>query len=121
MIKSKPCIIDGCNYPRFGKGYCKKHQYLRTDIKKTINKVSVKRKEQLGEYKDLRGKYLSENPHCEVKECPNTATEIHHKRHERTNKHLNDVTQFMSVCRRCHNKIHENPEWAKKYGYLINK
>lgn len=34
MIKSKPCTVDGCGYPRFAKGYCRTHQYLRTDKKK---------------------------------------------------------------------------------------
>lgn len=33
-IKSKPCTVDNCNNPRFAKGYCKNHQYLRTDKKK---------------------------------------------------------------------------------------
>ena len=52
MIKSKPCIVDGCEYPRFAKGYCKPHQGLRTDKKssllhkkldkKPIKKVSAK-------------------------------------------------------------------------------
>jgi len=33
-IKSKPCTVDNCSNPRFAKGYCKIHQYLRTDKKK---------------------------------------------------------------------------------------
>lgn len=32
-IKHKECIVDGCHYPRFAKGYCKNHQYLRSDNK----------------------------------------------------------------------------------------
>lgn len=36
----KQCIVDNCKYQAFGKGYCKLHQYLRTDIKKYINKYS---------------------------------------------------------------------------------
>jgi len=32
-MKPKPCIEPDCDYPRFGKGYCLNHQYLRTDKK----------------------------------------------------------------------------------------
>lgn len=45
MIKSKPCIVDDCNNPRFAKGYCKRHQSLRTDKKpKAIKKITEKGK-----------------------------------------------------------------------------
>lgn len=45
MIKSKPCIVEGCTKPRFAKGYCKNHQSLRTDKKpKTLKKISEKGK-----------------------------------------------------------------------------
>jgi len=52
----KVCAINGCNNPVFGKGFCKKHQYLRTDkkprlLKRTpIRKVS-KTNKTLGERK----------------------------------------------------------------------
>ncbi len=42
MIKSKPCIVDECHSYRFAKGYCKYHQYLRTDRKKTSSKIVKK-------------------------------------------------------------------------------
>ncbi len=115
----KKCKEPGCEYPVFGKGYCKIHQWRRTDIKKSINAVSDKRKGQVNTYKSLRKKYLSANPMCEVKNCCKFATEIHHKRHNRTNDNLNDVSQFMSVCRGHHSEIHENPKWAKENKYLI--
>lgn len=48
MIKSKPCEVYGCSNPRFAKGYCKSHQYLRTDAKKPkkLKKISEKGKEK---------------------------------------------------------------------------
>lgn len=33
MIKSKPCTVEGCKNPRFAKGFCTRHQSLRTDKK----------------------------------------------------------------------------------------
>lgn len=45
MIKSKPCTVEGCSQPRFAKGYCKRHQSLRTDKKpKALKKISEKGK-----------------------------------------------------------------------------
>jgi hypothetical protein len=32
---AKECKHEECTYPVWAKGYCKKHQYLRTDKKKT--------------------------------------------------------------------------------------
>lgn len=42
----KICNKEGCNYPVFSKGYCKMHQYLRTDKKKPkpLKKTSLKPK-----------------------------------------------------------------------------
>lgn len=47
MIKSKPCIVEGCKQPRWAKGYCKGHQNLRTDkkpkgLKKRTEKAQAK-------------------------------------------------------------------------------
>ena len=36
----KKCKADGCSYPVFGKGYCKIHQYLRTDKKPVLIRKS---------------------------------------------------------------------------------
>lgn len=46
MIKSKPCTEYGCSNPRFAKGYCLRHQSLRTDKHKPkgISKLSAKGK-----------------------------------------------------------------------------
>lgn len=68
---AKTCNKDGCDYPVFGKGFCKSHQYLRTDKKKKnvtkkrtyINPISKKRKgdnEKYFEVKTLKKKALIE-------------------------------------------------------------
>lgn len=55
MIKSKPCTVDGCSNPRFAKGYCQRHQNLRTDKKKPkgIRKISEKGIEKKALKKEL--------------------------------------------------------------------
>lgn len=54
MIKSRPCTVEGCSQPRWAKGFCKKHQSLRTDKKpKGIRKISEKGKINRDIKKDL--------------------------------------------------------------------
>ena len=93
-----------------------KHEYEKTEPKRTIKKVSDKRKVQEVTYKLLRKQYLTAIPKCEV--CGNVATEIHHK-NGREGERLNDQTYFMSVCRSCHTYIHENPAEARTKEWLI--
>jgi hypothetical protein len=73
----KICSSEGCYNNVWGKGYCKFHQYLRTDKKKkTINPISDKRLNELALYRPIRDKYLNENTSCEVRECDNKSTHI---------------------------------------------
>lgn len=65
----KVCIVENCNRSVFGKGYCKSHQYLRTDLKQLkkrnskpikksgyINKISEKGLIKKQEKKEYTGK-----------------------------------------------------------------
>ena len=75
MIKSKLCVVDGCTWPRWAKGYCKFHQGLRTDkkpkgIKKITEKGKVKKELKKALYPNDIAFYFeiwSERPH----ECYN--------------------------------------------------
>jgi len=132
---AKTCNTEGCNNPVFSTGFCSWHQSMRTDSKwlkslakktnkplakkRTINPVSDKRLEELATYRPLRDKYLAEHPTCEVRGCGRKTTNLHHKK-GRIGALLYDVKYFMACCELCHPKgIHENPEWARKNGYLI--
>lgn len=124
---AKTCLCEDCNNPRFSKGYCKYHQWMRTDKKspsvkkKSIAPISDGRLEELAIYRPKRDKYLSENTECEVRECTNESTHIHHM-NGRIGKMVYYVPYFMAVCNECHpEKIHFNPgpEWSRPEGYLI--
>lgn len=87
---------------------------------KGIKKVSEKRKIENKVYLDLRKIYLNKP---ENKICPITGektTEIHHKK-GRIGDLLNDTRFWMAVSRKGHQIIENNPEWAKKYGYSLNR
>ena len=118
---AKFCLEDGCNNPRFGKGFCKWHQHRRTDLKtkqqpqKRINPISDKLTYKLSAYRPLRDAYMKDNPDCEI--CGKPSNDLHHKAGR--GKFLCDVTTFMAVCRKCHNFIHENPKKSRDSLYLL--
>ena len=64
---AKICKAEGCDFPVFSCGYCRRHQYLRDDVKmylqssnKPIRKVSVKRKKQMDTYIELKAEIIAE-------------------------------------------------------------
>ncbi|WGQ15607.1 hypothetical protein [Sphingobacterium faecium] len=105
-------------------GKCSSH-YWKSKTKasepkkhKPIKKVADKRKKEIVMYLKARLDHLNENPNCEV--CGLSATEIHHKR-GKIGKLLYDKRYFMSVDRMCHDKIENNPEWAKEQNYSVSR
>jgi hypothetical protein len=84
-------------------------------VKKVSNK-SEKRKIQEDIYKDLRKVFLNQNPKCE-RNNTHKATEVHHKA-GRNGTRLNDVSEFMAVCRECHSYIHEHPKEARSKQWI---
>lgn len=83
---------------------------------KPILKVSVKRAKENKEYSHLRSMYLEMFPVCEVENCNNKSTQIHHKK-GRIGSLLTDVEYFLCVCDVCHKYIELNPVLAKIQGY----
>jgi len=90
-----------------------------TDYK--IPLVSSKRKKKDAEYLKLRQRFLTENPLCVVKVngCGHGATDVHHT-HAGSNREAFYLIQstWLSVCRNCHNHIHEHPAEAREMGWL---
>jgi len=102
--------------------------------KKSFKPISDKKAYRLSIYRPLRDTYLKEHPVCEVHDCERATTNLHHKKGREHNIFdddwardndiplLYDVRYFMACCDLCHPKrIHENPEWAYKHGYLISR
>lgn len=82
-----------------------------------IRPLSKKREKENKEYLEKRLKFL------EGKFCPVTgdkATQVHHKK-GRIGKLLLDEEFWLAVSAKGHKKIEENPEWAKKMGYSLNR
>ena len=116
----KICSVETCNNYVFGKGYCKNHQYLRNDIKKSINKISEKQIENLKEYSKVRKEYLTKNLKCEFPGCNQVSTDIHHMK-GRIGELLTDTSFFKALCRTHHTWCEENPNEAKELGLSLNR
>jgi predicted metal-binding protein len=84
---------------------------------KPIAKNSKKRLKENMEYSKIREAYLKDFPVCEVLNCLNRATEIHHMQ-GRIGALLTDVNHFLAVCESCHKYIHDNPAWSREQGYV---
>lgn len=84
-----------------------------------LRKTSSKRRRQNEVYKDVREKFLCNNPVCQV--CKTKmSSQVHHRR-GRFGDRLNELEFFLSVCFDCHHKIHMNPKWAYDMGYMISR
>lgn len=116
-MKRNPCKKEGCSYPRFGGGYCKLHQSLRTDkkIKTKIKPVGDKRRERLVIYRKMREELLKETPeclNCKSKE----ALEVHHLA-GRENDLLIDKSNMIVLCHKCHQYFTEHSAEAIELGF----
>lgn len=102
----KFCLVDTCNKPVFGGGYCKNHQYKR--------KKSDKQKSYETESKLFR----SEGTKCEIKSpvCVGAIQGTHHKK-GRIGNNLLDKKHWMRACNPCNDYCEAHPNWAKENGF----
>lgn len=107
-----------------------------------IKRVSSKRQKEMKIYTAKREEFLKRHPYCMVtlellglaskdvetwdgyyrdvwgvtRRAP-LATDIHHC-HGRRGKNYLDETTWLAVCREQHQRIHQNPSWAREMGFL---
>ncbi len=80
-----------------------------------MNKVSERHSKELQQYSQARKEHFALNPYCAICDCD--ATDIHHM--AKRGKNLCNKDTFLSTCRFCHTKIHDNPAWAREKGYIL--
>jgi hypothetical protein len=124
----KFCIIPDCDNLVEGRtDYCASHnhelrkaerQAKKVQIVKPVRKITAKRSKENQEYLKLRDEYLIAYTACEVEDCHNKSTQIHHMK-GRENDLLLDVKYFLAVCFDCHEKITKDSNWAISKGYSI--
>jgi len=123
----KTCQHTGCAYNVWGKGFCKNHQWQRTDKNPKVVKVykikpmSKKLSSERVIYRKLRIEFLQkpENMFCAV--YPHLlATEIHHPE-GRLGKLLNDFSKWIAVSREGHEWIHNNIKLATERGFMRSR
>lgn len=75
---------------------------------KKIKPLSEKRAKENKVYLELRKDFLLAKPYCEIRlpGCTNLSTDVHHQ-NGRIGKLLCATECFVSVCRSCHRKTHD--------------
>lgn len=92
----------------------------KVTIVKPVAKMAPKRAGQHQEYMKLRKDYLALYPICEVEECQNKSSEIHHQA-GREGERLLDTNFFMAVCREHHRYYTEHSAEAISKGYSFKR
>lgn len=132
MIKPKPkqCSICGeirllwRSNPKMCKECANKEkapQKSPKEARKPIAKQSAKRKKLDAAYNVLAKSFKQRHPHCmaRLEGCSGVTSDIHHMRGR--NVYLLDESEFLAVCRNCHNWIELHPAEAKELGFSKNR
>lgn len=119
---AKTCTADNCSYPVWGKGFCRNHQYMRTDNKKPKKPKfrSAKEQDRLNNYYPIREEYLQTYPNCEFPECGNYSTDIHHMM-GREGDLLFNTKYFAALCRMHHRYVEDHPKEALELGLRFER
>lgn len=91
-------------------------QARKTKVIVPVKKVTEKRAKQNREYMEMREQFLEQYPVCQVKDCQNKATEIHHIQ-GRSNDLLTNPENFLAICADHHRHFTDNSAEALKEGY----
>lgn len=83
-----------------------------------MRRMSKKRQTESKEYTAQRRKFLDKLPICEVCGKANS-TDVHHRKGR--GKYYLDDDSWLSVCRRCHDRIHVSPDWGRANGYIVDR
>lgn len=135
-MKGKKKFCDGCGEQRFiwknelGKRYCKycwSHKQTMTrnvsTRKQPLATRSLKRSKEERKYLKIRKEYLLANNLCQASlqaVCSTFSTDVHHIA-GRTGDLLNDINNWMAVCRGCHDWIENHPKESIEIGYRKSK
>ena len=121
-------LTPGCERPRMtnllGCYTCEhekrkaKKNASKVKVVKPIRKVADKRAGQLREYSKLRKEYLLLYPVCEVEDCNERSTEIHHQR-GKEGERLLDTNLFFAVCHTHHVFYTEHSKEAIELGVSL--
>jgi hypothetical protein len=74
------------------------------------------------EYSKLRKVFLMKNPRCLTLgpngPCNAPTTDVHHRKLR--GRYLLVEETWFACCHSCHDRIHQNPRWARAMNYLLN-
>jgi hypothetical protein len=120
----KQCNAENCRYNQFGGGYCKIHQYLRTDKKQAkIKPYSDKRaKINREQYAPAAKEFIKLHPMCSINSpaCTGKTQCVHHSKGKKTIHELLDASAWKSSCYACNTWVESNDGIAREQGHKLN-
>lgn len=126
----KTCIVPGCSSLVFGKGYCRRHQFLRTDVSQPkrntarIKQYSVKRTRiNKVEYGPKARQYIIDNPYCNIRspECTGIAQCVNHRKGKDSIALLLDSQFWEPSCFMCNLYIEKYHKWGSERGHKLSR
>lgn len=103
----------------WGKGYCSRHQHLRTDKKlvKAIKQYSSKRMLLNKLYDAEARQYRKEHPECAINSpvCTKRTQGVHHVKGR--GKYLLDKKYWKPACNPCNHYVEVHHQWALDNGH----
>lgn len=115
----RPCRYPGCtDFAEDGEQYCPKHKKLMEKHYDDFTRGYNGHKRYGSQWRKIRTRYVHKHPFCE--ECLKhgryvLVEEVHHIV-PISEGGTNDESNLMSLCRSCHEKIHERRGDRKKRG-----
>jgi 5-methylcytosine-specific restriction endonuclease McrA len=93
-----------------------------------MKRISEKRQAADRQYREVRLTYLLSNGFCRARIAPVCmrrkhipATEVHHIKARSQGGALLDESNFLPVCRPCHQWIHDHPDSARASGFMVRR
>ena len=102
---------------------CQTRHSFKPKNKKPLAPRSTKRAKQESEYSNKRKIFMLEHPMCQANIsglCTSQSTDVHHIK-GRSGELLLEVSEWMSVCRACHQWIETHPIEATALGFRKSK
>jgi len=118
----KTCTAANCTRPVWGKGYCRNHQYLRTDKKqKPIKPFSAKRTETNKLYNARAALFIATHKKCQINSpvCTVHSQHVHHIKGR--GEELMNQAYWLAACDHCNLYVEDHHAWAVENGFKISR
>ena len=92
---------------------------LSQENKQSLKRIAKNNQERMQKYYKMVEDHRKDHPRMTCEVCGNTFSTCSLDPHHPKGRAGMRLFEFIFCCRRCHNRIHDNPSWAKEKGLLV--